>query len=281
MRVATAMLPHSGSSQDRVYTTPTAVVVLDGASAFVPVEVSPSTYVDTLGRFLVEGLTAEPHALLTDLLAQAIEGAASLLNLSPGASPSSTVAIVREDGHGLDLLILGDSQIATPHGIYVDDRIARFAQAPRRAYRARLAEGHGYDETHRGLLAALQAEQVRHRNFDGGYWIAEAVPAAAHHAITQRKQLDTTPWLVLATDGAYRPMQHLGIDDWNGVAAKNSAELAHLLNGLGRWEKTDDPNGMALPRAKRHDDKTIACMRVTSDDYHSNLADTEAEYGAS
>jgi hypothetical protein len=261
MRTATAMLPDAGSSQDRIFTTPSAVVVLDGASAFVPVEVSPSTYVDALGRFLVEGLAADPRVALSDALAQAIERSASLLELRPGASPSSTVAIARECGDNIDLLVLGDSQIATPQGIYVDDRIARFAHAQRAAYRARLADGHGYDQTHRDLLRALQTEQSRHRNVDSGYWIAEAVPTAAHHAITTSLSVDAAPWLVLATDGAYRPMQHLGLDDWSAVAAKDSTELDRLLNALERWETDDDAGGLALPRAKRHDDKTIAAVR--------------------
>lgn len=260
MRVTTAMLPDASASQDRIFTTPTTVIVLDGASAFVPVRVSPSTYVDTLGGFLIGGLAADPWIPLTDLLAQAITGTASALGLSPGTSPSSTVAIAREDGNGLDLLVLGDSQIATPHGIFIDDRIARFAQAQRTEYRDRLAAGHGYDETHRKLLSRLQDEQVRHRNVDGGYWIAEAVPEAAHRAIALRVERDATPWLVLATDGVYRPMQHLGLDDWQAVAATDSRELACLLNVLDHWESGNDPDGRTLPRAKRHDDKAIAVV---------------------
>ena len=257
MRIATAMLPDAGSSQDRIFTTPNAVIVLDGASAFVPVDVPPSAYVDTLGRFLVEGLTTEPRIPLDDLLAQAIKESASLLDLRPGASPSSTVAIARQDKNRLDLMILGDSQIATPRGVYVDDRIARFAQAQRKAYRSRLADGHGYDKTHRELLRALQAEQARHRNIDGGYWIAEAVPTAAHHAITVRVARADVPWFVLATDGAYRPMQHLGLDDWSVVAATNSTGLKRMLEILDRWEADHDADGLVCPRAKRHDDKSV------------------------
>jgi len=261
MRVATALLPDANSSQDRIFTTPSAVIVLDGASAFVPVAVSPSTYVDTLGRFLVDGLTTDHQIALTDLVKRAIEKTASVLDLRPDTSPSSTVAIARQDDDALDLLVLGDSQIATPHGEYVDTRIDSFAQAERAAYRARLAQGHGYDETHGQLLRALQAEQARYRNGDDGYWIAAATPAAASHAISVRMDLASTPWLVLATDGAYRPMQHHRIDDWEAIAGKDSPELARLLEYLDRWEKDGDPNGAALPRAKCHDDKAIAAIR--------------------
>ncbi len=260
MRVTTAMLPDDDASQDRVFTTSFAVIMLDGASAFVPVDVSPGTYVDTLGGFLVEHLTEHPEVDLTDALAAAIQRSAALLDLHPGVSPSSTVAIARQRDDDVDLLVLGDSQIATPFCIYVDDRIARFADAQRAAYRVRLAGGYGYDDTHRELLRALQTEQSRHRNIDGGYWIAEAVPAAAHHAITTSLSIDAAPWLVLATDGAYRPMQHLGLDDWSAVAAKDSTDLDGLLNALHRWETDDDADGLALPRAKRHDDKTIAVV---------------------
>lgn len=56
-------------------------------------------------------------------------------------------------------------------------------------------------------------------------------------------------------------MQHLGLDDWSAVAAKDSTELDRLLNALERWETDDDADGVALPRAKRHDDKTIAVVR--------------------
>lgn len=269
MHVATAMLPNASASQDRIFTTRNAVILLDGASAFVPVEVSPSTYVDTLGRILVEGLVAEPRIPLIGLLASAIEESAALLDLHPGVSPSSTVAIARQDDGGLDLLVLGDSQIATPRGIYVDDRIARLAGPQRRAYQSRLAAGHGYDKTHRELLKELQVEQARRRNTDEGYWIAEAVPSAAHHAITVQMEVDATPWLVLATDGAYRTMQKLGLDDWGCVAAKDRIELDSLLSDLDRWETFEDPDGLGLPRAKPHDDKSIAAVRI---------AQTKCEY---
>lgn len=133
MHVVTAMLPNASSPQDRIFTASNSVIVLDGATAFVPVEVSPSTYVDTLGRFLVEGLVVDPRIQLNEPLARAFERTASVLDLCPGTSPSSSVAIARKDGGGIDLLMLGDSQIATPRATYFDDRIARFAGKQRAA----------------------------------------------------------------------------------------------------------------------------------------------------
>lgn len=263
MHVTSAMLPDVASSQDRIFVTEHAVIVLDGATAFVSVEVSPSAYVDTLGEDLCTTLTADPEADLTEVLAAAIEHTARVLDLTPGAAPSSTVAIARQGVDTVDLLVLGDTQIATPHGIYVDNRIDQAAQAERAAYRSRLAAGHGYDDVHRELLRRLQAEQALHRNRDGGFWIAEADPAAAMHALVASPCLEGTPWLVLATDGVHRSAQHLGYAAWDAVAEMTGTDLERLLQDLHAWEAVEDSYGLLLPRAKRHDDKALAVTRFT------------------
>lgn len=261
MRVETAMLPDARSSQDRIFVTSSAVVMLDGATAFVPVPVTPDQYVDALGGHLVQTLTAQPAIPLTAALADAIEQTAQDLELQPGRSPSSTVAIVRQCGESVDYLVLGDTQIVTPAAKYVDDRIAEVATPARARYRERLAHGGGYDQRHRDLLRDLQADQAEYRNRDEGYWIAEADPSAAARTVTGAFTISSSRWAVLATDGAYRPMVHLGRDDWESVAFRDSDELSHLLAYLDDWEANVDPDGTALQRAKRHDDKSIAAIR--------------------
>ncbi|EGD45059.1 hypothetical protein NBCG_00595 [Nocardioidaceae bacterium Broad-1] len=208
---------------------------------------------------LVDG-SDEP---LTGLLADAIKTTAKALDLTPGGrAPSSTVAVVRKRADAsVDVLVLGDSQVSVPGEILRDDRLAPLASAERTAYRTRLVDGHGYDDEHRRSLAALQAEQLKHRNKSGGYWIAEADPAAAEHAITRRLSPDAAPWCVLATDGAYKPMEHLRLDDWSSVSDATSDELQALLLRCQDWE-SGDAEGRRLPRAKRHDDKTLVAVRL-------------------
>jgi len=261
MRVETAMLPNAGSSQDRIFVTPSAVIVLDGATAFVPVPVTPDQYVDTLGGHLVETVTKEPSIPLAAALSDAIEHASRQLGLLPGRSPSSTVAMVRQRGQNVDYLLLGDTQLVTPAGIIVDDRIAEVATIERARYRERLSNGGGYDQVHRDLLRDLQAKQAEYRNRDGGYWIAEADPSAATHAVTGTFATDSAHWAVLATDGTYRPIAHLGLNDWQSVAFRDSHELVRLLAQVEGWEAEVDPNAIELQRAKRHDDKAIAAVR--------------------
>lgn len=256
--VASAQLPEPPEGADRLFVAPNAVIVLDGASAFGPANPDPATYVDRLGSHLRDALVVDPGADLRCGLADAIEATADELGLTPGLGPSSTVAMARWIDDRVDLLVLGDSQITTPLGVLRDDRLDRVATAARAAYRSRLAEGHGYDDRHRELLAELQAEQAVHRNRTGGYWIAEADPSAADHAITKSHPTSAVPWLALATDGAYRLSEFLGIEV---DPAATSDQIAAVLSRCVSWEAKSDPGGSRLPRSKRHDDKTLVILR--------------------
>jgi len=266
MRAAIAQLPRPPGGADRVAVTGNAVVVLDGASAIEPVSVPPGVYADHLGAAIVAVLAAEPGAALTSVLAGAIEAAAGTLGLSGDACPSSTVAMARMTGSQVDLLALGDSFIFYPAGagngagVLTDDRLAALCLPERRRYRERLAAGNGYDDTHHDLMRALQREQRKHRNRPGGYWIAEADPAAAWQAFTLSVPVAAMSWAVLATDGAVNTARHLGLDDWPAFARTGPAALDRFLARCHDWEEHGDPGGQDFPRAKRHDDKTIVSV---------------------
>lgn len=256
-----AQHPEPPSGDDRAFITSNAVIVLDGASAFAARDVPASRYAEHLGSTLA-GLVDGSDEPLTALLGEAIKTTAAALDLTPGGrAPSSTVAVVRKRADAtVDVLVLGDSQVVVPGEIVRDDRLAPLASAERTVYRTRLESGHGYDEEHRRILAALQAEQLKHRNRPGGYWIAEADPEAAERAITRHLVSGEVPWCVLATDGAYKPMEYLGLDDWSTAAAASSEGLADLLRRCQGWEASDE-RGQQFPRAKRHDDKTLLAVR--------------------
>ncbi|MFI5589818.1 hypothetical protein ACIA5G_32545 [Amycolatopsis sp. NPDC051758] len=260
MHVATAQLPHIDASDDKIFLTPNAVIVLDGASAFRPVPVPASTYAADLGQHIADGLLGEPNADLRAVVRDAIDATARALALEPGNSPSSTVVILRRRGDQVDALALGDSVIILPGQIITDQRIDDLDLEQRRKYRERLASGTGYDEAHRHLLRELQTQQAAQRNTNGGYWIAEANPEAAIHAVTAIFPIEDVPWAILATDGAHDVMTHLGIDDWPKLSQADGPELAAILERCQSWEDEADPDGVELPRAKRHDDKTVVAV---------------------
>ena len=264
MRIATAQLPQAPHGADRVVTAGNAVAVLDGASAAEPGGVPPGRYADRLGASITAALTARPGAALTEILAVAIGAATCSLGLAGHDCPSSTVAMARVAGGRIDLLVLGDSFIfydkGPGTGVLTDDRLAALRLPGQRHYRQRLAGGRGYDDTHAAVLRDLRREQRRHRNRPGGYWIAETDPAAARQARTLTLPAYAVGWAVLATDGAVNTARHLGLDDWQALAQCDPATLARFLEHCHDWEEHADPGGQQFPRAKRHDDKTIACL---------------------
>lgn len=260
---AAALSASSGPGQDRYATADDLVMVLDGATALDPTSPDASDYVDTLVEQLVTALAGRHDLNLADGVSFAIATTAKLLAISPGAAPSSTVALLRRNAPVVELLILGDStiRVATADGVdcITDDRLASVASAVRAAYQQRLTAGSGYDADLRAMLAELQRHQAEARNTTGGYWIAEADPAAGAHAITRSYPLDRVKWCILSSDGADRLIEYLGID-WHQVARLDSDGLHCLLTDLHRWEAHTGPNGRQLPRSKRHDDKTLAVV---------------------
>jgi 8-oxo-dGTP pyrophosphatase MutT (NUDIX family) len=245
--------------QDRWTATARGVVVLDGASAFDSAAPTADAYVDALLPALARRLDTE--ADISSVLRDAIAEAAERLRLEPGAAPSSTVVLLREIGDCLEIAVLGDSTAVVGFrdgrtDRLTDSRISLIAAPERRRYRGRLHNGHGYDSTHREILGRIQRSERAARNAEPGYWIAEADPAAGEHAVIRRYRASDVAWCVLATDGAQRGFDHQAID-WTTLHTQTERDLRRLLDDLQQWETDRDPDGAALPRAKRHDDKTV------------------------
>ena len=220
---------------------------------------------DALLAALVERI--DSVAPLPAVLGWAIEQAAEKVSAEPGTGPSSTVAIVRNTSEGIEVAVLGDSTIVVGlKGGHVDrvtdDRISRVAHSERERYRRRLQTGAGYDEYHRATLQTIQAAERIARNQAADYWIAETDPASASHAVIHRYPDRALQWCVLTTDGAQRGIDFHGIP-WPGIPTMTTKELRAMLDELHRWEAHDDPTGALLPRAKRHDDKTVVTWTPT------------------
>jgi hypothetical protein len=263
MKVHTAQLAGGGRNADRVFVIERAVILLDGATAFEPNDIDPATYAEALGAAIADQLGGRPDIALADAVAAAIRGTAVRLDLSSGRSPSSTVSILRARDDAADLYVLGDSPIhygtdRMAAGL-TDERLTAVASDERAHYVARLLDGHGFDDGHRAALIALQRAQRIARNTPNGYWIAEAEPEAAYHAITRTVPSSDITWAALASDGAADYVDHISLD-WHDIAQRNAEQLATLLTEADTWESNADPDGRWLPRAKRHDDKTLAAI---------------------
>jgi len=58
-------------------------------------------------------------------------------------------------------------------------------------------------------------------------------------------------------------MTHLGLADWPALYQASRQDLADLPQRCQTWETVEDPDGQKLPRAKRHDDKSIAIAELS------------------
>jgi len=268
--VVTATLAGSESkaNQDHAIVTARAAVVLDGATSWLLQDPARDGgwYARALGAALTPRLD-DPGRTLGEIVAQAVADLRDRYRLVPGDCPTSTVTIVRWDLEAVEIYTLGDSPAVVylthtePVAVY-DVRLEAVGAAARAAYRAYLLAGHGYDARLSTLIADLQLAERAERNRDGGYWIAESDPAAAAHAVTAAFPRDQVTAVLLASDGVSADVLDYRRHDWGQVLHLATADPAGYLRDLHAVEDADH-DGRRWPRAKRHDDKTLALIAVT------------------
>lgn len=249
--------------EDRVLTTPNAVIVLDGATGPARTDQTGGWLADTIGTRLYRTITDHPDVDLAEALASTIASVANKNELQPGMAPSTTVSIARWNEDAVDVLVLGDSPVI---GITRDrrilqardDRLANIAVAERTALRATTSGSPGEDRT--AAWARLVDAQRQYRNRPGGYWIAEACPDAAHNAIRARWDTRNLTCILAMTDGVSNGVDRYGIPrDWLTASELARVEPSRLVNLVHKIE-AGDPDRHRWPRSKRHDDKAIAVV---------------------
>jgi hypothetical protein len=266
-RMFTAERPGLADSpnEDLIIALPEAVIVLDGATC---VELGPGSggwYADVLGRAVARRLP-DPGRSLCHVLADAIAEIAREHDLRPGRSPSAAIAIARWEDTQVDALVLCDTTLAalSPRGevtLLHDDRLHRIDNPVRAAYLHAIGDGAPFD---RERLRKMQAITRTHRNRDGGYWVAEATPDAAFHALCRSWPREQVRTLALATDGAacaITPYQVIG--GWPQLIAAVLDHGADAVLDTVHQTEAGDPRARRWPRFKVHDDKALAIADFT------------------
>ncbi|OLR90788.1 protein phosphatase 2C domain-containing protein [Actinokineospora bangkokensis] len=250
-RIAVAEAPGVGldgrdrPTEDVVMVLEDAVVVLDGATS--PRQDMPTggAYAIELGAQLVARLTAAPELPLTRHLGQAIRAVARGNGYQPGSGPSSTVALLRWTDDEVEALVLADSPVVvfTPGGpdLLADTRLADLPAAAR----------------------ATHEEVARHRNRDGGFWVAEAVPAAAERALCRSWPRSQVEAVLVTTDGVSCGVDDYGLLDWPGCLALARAQGPQALLDAVREAERGDPDRTRWPRPKVHDDQAAVFLDFT------------------
>ena len=251
-------------SEDVVVVLPSAVVLLDGATSVDPDLPSGGWYASRLAGELAGRLTGYPDTDLADLVAAAIKTVARDHGLTPGRSPSSTVAVLRWTDDTVEGLVLADSPIVafTTGGpsVLADRRIE--ALPPGGGYRQQLRSGGGYGENH--LVALRKAVEVtaRRRNTEGGFWVAEADPEAAHHAERTTWPRESLTTILIASDGVTCGIDPYGVfADWQALHDLAVTDGPETVLDRVRAAEESDPDGTRWPRPKPHDDQALVVVR--------------------
>ncbi|SHE51269.1 protein phosphatase 2C domain-containing protein [Streptoalloteichus hindustanus] len=263
-RIEIAERPGNERTEDRVVVLPNAVALLDGATTLLPTEHDGGWYADRLAEALRPRLANEPETDLADLLASAIGEVVAAHGLRPGESPSSTVALARWNEERVEGLVLADSPVvAFTDGdthVLADHRLARVPRPTTRWPRPR--PGGGFDDDHLAALVASARWVRTWRNREGGYWVAEADPAAAHRAVRASWPLSDVRAVVMASDGVSCGVDEYGVfADWSALLACAERHGPEAVLDQVRAAEVSDPDGQRWPRAKRHDDQSLAVIR--------------------
>lgn len=267
MIISTATLRGDGrKNQDTIVVSERAIAVLDGASAWYPQEPGRDGgwYSNGLGSRMMSSLDADRP--LADVVYDAIADMRDTFDLTPGTAPECTVTIARWDAEKVEIYVLCDSPaVVFRHEgdpvVILDDRLQGAGQEARKAYRDYLRAGNGYGPDLRPMLAKLQEDEFTQQNREGGYWVAEASPEAAHQAMTVTYPLDQVDAVALLSDGAAAGIEEYGAPaNWSQARERLLSDPAGFIADVHQVEDTD-PTGQRWPRAKCHDDKAIAVVR--------------------
>lgn len=268
MRVIVASEPGTRDrpNEDWVSTTPHVIAVLDGATARTGTGCvhGVAWYATKLGA-AVASHADDQDVPLPDALAAAIADVAALhpaCDLTHPGSPSAAAAIVRVGDDTVEYLVLGDVSVIADVGGQVesvtDDRVSRTATDQRAE-----ADRHpiGSPEKAAALLS-MKPFELAARNQDGGYWVAEADPGAARHAITGDFARKDVARMAVVTDGAMRAAA-FGLMSTTGLLdTLDRYGPASLIDQVRNAERSD-PLGVRWPRNKRSDDATVVYVRFS------------------
>lgn len=261
MTAQAATLAGGSNNQDRYLIGDDFAMVLDGATSLAGDRShDPGWFAGELADAIARRI-ADPGTPLADAVTAAIRDVRDEHHLTPDASPTSTIALARWTADHVETYVLGDSSVVLlmadgRERVLTDTRLAAVAPEIQRAYRDRLAQGHGFDAEHRKLLTRLQRRQADARNTAKGYWIAGSEPSAGKHGMYWRHPLDDIAAIMLASDGV-APPRHLAGSNWTDVyCAARTRDALSVLRRIHDAEAADH-QGQQWPRSKRHDDKTI------------------------
>jgi hypothetical protein len=193
---------------------------------------------------------------LASAITKVADSHAHTCDLDHPGTPSSSVAVLREQDERVEYLLLFDSVIVLDgrSGLTVvtDRRVDAVAQ---QEHLATHEHPIGSPAHHRSVQE-LVAAQRRHRNQPDGYWVAGAKPTAAYQAVTGSRPLDKVDRAALLSDGVSSLVELYAVVDWPELLDMMQEQGPTYVIAHVREVEDADPIGARWPRYKRSDDAT-------------------------
>jgi len=250
-------------NEDFVVVAPGAAVVVDGAG--VPqggcthgvAWYSRHLAVETMA-VLLDDLTVGLQDVLANGLARVARLHQGTCDLSSPNTPCAAVGILRVGDEFVETLALSDASIVVDIGGDPQVTCDLSIEALNGTEQDTLAGLVIGTPEHAQALADLVERQTRTRNRADGWWVAAADPEAAYHAETNSYPRAEVRAAAAMTDGATRPVDQMKVHTW-----RDHFDLLAQLGPAGlitqvRAIEAHDPDGVAYPRTKKHDDATVA-----------------------
>src|SRR3954454_19058453 len=241
--------PGQRTNEDLAMAGPRFAFVLDGTTAPPDVESGCVHHVTWLVSRLAGELARlrvrDESPMLPNTLAGAISQVraqhANTCDLKNPASPSSTVALIRETRETIDYLVLADSPIV----IRTLDGSVQPVHVNRTEY-----------------LPGYTPDIVReHSNVHGGFWVASTKPEAAYEAITGNFPTGTITTAGIFSDGTSRLAERHG---WSWGQLLELLETSGPSQVIAQVHEADETVEAGTYRGKRLDDATALLCRFRS-----------------
>lgn len=179
-------------------------------------------------------------------------------------SPSATVAAWRIRPPLVEYLVLCDASAVfldrDGHAVEITDNRLALVTAPR-IVQLHTSSNAGHPKPSEALAARREAVEA-HRNVHGGFWCCHTDPAGAEHALTGSFSLSDLAGLIIATDGATRGYQSLGIHTVERFARDCVAGDGPALLAAVRAEERRGRRHLLDNATKVHDDATMVAISL-------------------
>ena len=260
VRTAEAPGDPARPSEDRIFVTENAVIVLDGATDYEARRYSGGWIAEQAGQRLRDGLIEDPGVDLVKLVESVIVDLVDTYDLTPGQAPSTTLALLRVHHDQVDALVIADSPIIIKRrsGALLEVRDRRLDEISSRYPRPKgLPSRSDPDWVHR--YESIES----HRNQPEGFWTISASPEAADEAVVADFPLNDFEAALLMTDGVSVLKDTYEPEGWESSFDQFVAEPQAAVDRAAYLER-QDADCQRWPRGKCHDDKLVASVATKS-----------------